>query len=267
VTPKRARGISDQPYIPDKRLIQGYALRYSWEPAKLTAVLSQFGRLPEAGQEQLIRCLVLAFGRYQMLAKTVRHVTPSEQRNQLTAVEKTARKLLLQLGVNPKDVASHPFWDKLSDHRSSERLQFLGKQSLDGLGVTSRLASAGINIADRDEAEVNAELSAAYDRVADAVIGLLDLHERAKTAAQAATKRMTAGRGGSRHRPTAKGQLIRYALVIYAHMRGQHLNSGNKPGFGRPMLEFIQAVATLYGARVCDADIREVWRRWKSNQK
>jgi hypothetical protein len=270
VTPKHVRGNGNQTYIPDDRLIQRYSSSYGWEPTKLTAVLSRFGRLPEAGQEQLICCLVLALGWYQMRAKrakSAQRVTPSNLRNQLAGVEATARKLLLQLGVNSNDVAVRAFWDSLSDRPPSERLRLLGKQSVDGSYVTSQLAFAGINTGNKDIAAVNVELREASDCVADAVISLLDLHERAKTAAQIATKRIAPGRGGSRHHPNAKGQLIRHAITIYAHMRSQHPDSGNKAGYGGPMLRFIHVVAGLYRARVLDSDIRDVWRVWKSNRK
>jgi hypothetical protein len=103
--------------------------------------------------------------------------------------------------------------------------------------------------------------------VADAVLALFNFHKRAELAVQTATKRIAALRGGPRNYPSAKGQLIRDAITIYAHMRRQHPDSGNKPGYGDPMLRFVHATAELYGARVRDADIREIWRAWKSNQK
>jgi hypothetical protein len=223
--------------------------------------------LPQAGQKQLIRYLVLALGRYQMLAKIVRRVTPSQQRKQLKAVETTTRNLLLLLGINVKNVAPRAFWEQSSDRPSSERLRTLGRQSLDGLGVTNLLVSAGMRAPDRDEAAINNELGEVADRVADAVIALLCIHERAKTAVQAVAERIAPGRGGSRHRPKAKGQLIRDGIAIYAHMRIQYPDSGRKPGFGGPMLRFIHAVAALYGATVRDEEIRDVWRVWKSIQK
>jgi hypothetical protein len=275
VTRRRTRGTADQQYVPDEGLINRYALTYGWEPSKLTTVLFQFGRLPKTGQEQLIRCLVLARGRYQWLVETERppklsnqrKLTLSNLRNQLRAVEKFTEKLLLQFGVYPKDVAPRTLWGRSSDRPASERLRSLGKQKPEGVSVTNWLAFAGLNTADRDEATVNAELKEASNNVAGAVIALLDLHDRAKTAMQTATKGIAPVRGGSRHRPRAKGQLIRDSIKIYAHMRGAHPDSGHKLGYGGPMLRFIHSVATLFGAAVRKTDIHEVWRLWKSNLK
>lgn len=264
--PKRARGLGDQPYIPDNRLIQRYAFICCWEPAKLNTVLFQFGQLSEEGQEQLIRYVVLAHGRYQMLAKTKRRTAPSEQRKQLKAIEITAKKLLYQLGINTEEVAPSPLWE-LSDRPPLERLRTLGKQSPTGSGVTNRLALASVSMAARDVASVNAELGKANNRVAKAVIALLCIHERAKTAVHAATGMIAPGRGGSRRRPEARGQLIKDAITIYAQMRMRHPDSGHEPGFGGPMLRFINAIAALHGVRLGEAEIRDVWRLRKSKQK
>ncbi len=125
MTPKRKRGKGDLAYIPDKRLILEYASKYGWKPTKLTAVLVCFGLLSREGQVQLIRCLVLAFGRYQFSAKTIERVTPGEQRKQLKAIEKTAKRLLQQLGET---------------------------------GVEICLATAGVVTAGKDQVAINAEL-------------------------------------------------------------------------------------------------------------
>ena len=209
----------------------------------------------------MIRCLVGAMGRYLLLAKAVR-ITPSKERNQLKAIEATARKLLLQLGVNPNDVMC-AFRGRLSDRPSWEQLQLLSKKSkygISGLNMVQWLAVASINTTDKDSAAVNAELREASAQVADAIIALLDLHQRAKTARQTVTERIQPRRGGSRHRPTAEGQLTRDAITIYAHMRKQYPHSGNKPGYGGPMLRFVHAVAELYGVRLRDADVHDAWR-------
>jgi hypothetical protein len=246
-------------------VIKSYALRYGWEPTKLTAVLFQFGPLQEAQQEQLIRCLVLAFGRYQMRVKTVQRIAPSEQRKQLQIIANTARKLLLQLGINPEAaILSNISWPR---DLLRSLVRSLSNQSQQRSSVTMWLASVGIVTAGREEAAINAELSKATDCVNDAVLALLDLYERAQKAALTATTRITAGRGGSRHRPNAKGQLIRDALEIYAHTRRQYPESGKKPGIGGPMLRFIHAIADLFGARVRDSDVSDVWRVWKSKHR
>jgi hypothetical protein len=234
VTRKPRGAGSVKVFSPDRSLTQRYATTYGWKTENLAAVLSDFGPLPEVGQEQLIQCLVRAFGRYQHAAKTIQRITPSDQRNQLKAIEQTAKKLLRQL---------------------------------DEIGVKMWLATAGVVTADRDEVVVNAELRTTNDSVADAIRALTDLRERAKTAALAISKRIVPTRGGSQRRPGAKGQLINEAIAIYSHMRMQHPESGNRPGFGGPMLRFVHEVGKLYGQDLRDSEIREVWRTRKSKQK
>jgi hypothetical protein len=235
-------------YVPDEHLIQRYSLTFSFEPKLLTAVLSQFGQLPIGGQEQLIRRLYQAFGQYQLLAKSKCKITHSKIRKQLAAVESTTFRLLLQLGVNPNKVPEYEFWDV-------ERLQQLRKQDEGGLYLVDKLSVAGIETAGKDESAVTAESQEAGRRVMDTVFGLLDLHERAKKAVQTATNRTAPGKGGWRRRPDAEGQLIRDAIAIYEHMRGQYPESGAKPGYVR----FIHAVAALFGTCVREADIRKAW--------
>jgi hypothetical protein len=234
VTHKRADALSGKAYSPDQSLIQRYATTYAWKKENLFAVLSEFGPLLKAGQEQLIKCLVLAFNRYQLIAKTKERITPSKQRNRLKAVEAITKRLL---------------------------------QQLDDRFVAMWLATAGVVTADRDKVAVNAELRKANDRVTNAVCAIKDLRDRATTAAHAASKRITPGRGGSRRRPKAKGQLIKDAILIYSHMRMQHPDSGRRPAFGGPMQRFVHAVAKLFGDCVQDTHIRDMWRMWKSKQK
>jgi hypothetical protein len=248
-----SRSRANPSYIPSQHLVHRYALKYNWEPVTLAAVLTEFGPLPEEGQKQLIDCLVLAYGRYQMLARSIGRIPPSRIRNQLVAIETTTQKLLLQLGVNPNKVQGC----KSSD--ASEQLQRLREQDEGRLYLVDQLSFASIETTDKDQAAVNAELPEAIRRVTDDVFGLLDLHERAKKAVQTATKRTAPGKGGPQHRPHAEGQLIRDAITIYEHMRSQYPNSGNKPGYGGPMLRFIHAVAALFGAHVRDANIRDAW--------
>jgi hypothetical protein len=250
-------------YVPSDPLICRYAFRYGWEPAKLTAVLARFGRLSEVEQEQLIHCLVQAFGPYQMRAKSVGRVTPSKLRNQVASLQTTARKLLHQLGLNPKAVTGDALRGLLSAGPSSERARLLRLQNKGGMHLMDQLAFAGINTTDKGMASVNTELQKASHRVMGIVFALLELHERAKIAAEEASKRVALGRGGSRHRLTAKGQLTRDAITIYAHMRKQYPGSGNKPGYGGPMLRFVHGVAELYGVRIRDADVYDAWRKSK----
>ena len=227
--------ISGETYLPNQALIHRSSTAYSWKEENLHAVLSEFGPLPEAGQEQLCRCLVLALGRYQLASNnTIEHVTAGQQRSQLKEVEKTTKRLLRQI--------ENPF-------------------------LKMWLAAAGIRTSGRDENAINNELRIANDRVTEIVRVLNDLRDRAEKACQIATARMTSGRGGPRRGPTAKGQLIKHAIMIYSYMRVQYPESGKYPGFGGPLLRFVQAVGKLYGVHVRDSEIREAWRTWKSKQK
>ena len=155
MTRKRTRRNGNQTYVPDDRLIQHCSSLYCWESAKLTAVLSQFGRLPEAGQEHLIRCLAQALGRYKMLGKNVRRITPSEIRRLLDRIETHARNLLLELGINPNDRLVPAFQDTLSERSPWERLRSLVKQSSNGPVTLMQLIAVGIDTA--DIAAANAE--------------------------------------------------------------------------------------------------------------
>jgi hypothetical protein len=206
-------------------------------------------------------------GHYQVLAKTIGRITPSEERNRLKAIKICTQKLLLEFGVNPNNATGRIVQGRLSDRPSWEQLRLLNKENARGLNVALQLAFAGIETTDKDMTIVNAELRKASTQVADAVIGLLKLHQRAKAAMQVMTKRIAPGRGGSRHRPTAKGRLLRDAITIYAHMREQYPDSGNKFGYGGPMLRFVHAAAALYGTHVRDAEIRDACRARKSKRK
>ena len=247
MTARRATELANRKLVPNHQIIEHYASQYGLDPTKLASVLSEFGQLPDCGQEQLIRCLVLVIGQYQVLAKRIGRMTSSQLRIRLAAVEATAKKLLHQFGIKP----DHPSVEPGPDWRI----------------ITMQLAIAGTDTKDKDSVVVNAELAKASDQVASAVIGILDLYRRAKTARQATTKHIAPGHGGHRHRPNPKGQLIRDAIAVYEHMRNQHPGSGNKPGYGGGLLRFIHAVADLCGTAVRDADVRDAWRRWKSKRK
>jgi hypothetical protein len=259
------RGTGPTLYLPAERLSKAYASRYGWDQDKLVAVLSTFGPLSETGQEQLIRCLVLAFGRYQLA--TAKRVTLSVQRDHLKAIETSAGRLLSLLGVDPKKAAPRLLSNALSDQPSSMRLRYPGSQIEIGVMATMWLSIAGITTTGRDETDVNTQLAKASDQVADAAMAVLSLHQRAKIAVEVTTKRIRPGRGGPRRAPPAKGQLVRDAFAIYAHIREQHPDSGNQPALGGPMVRFVRAVAALCGAGVQDADVRDAWRLWKSSQK
>jgi hypothetical protein len=220
-------------------LVQRYACSYSWEKEKLATVLTQFGPLPDSGQEQLIQCLYLAFGRYQLAAKTKKHATASGRHKQLDEIEKTARKLLRLIEHTPDE---NPF-------------------------TVGWLEQAGIDLRGKDAGTVNAELAEAHVEVANSIIAVRKLHKRAKTAAGAAAIQIDHKRGGTRHPPSAKGRLVRHAIEIYQHIRGQHPESGNEPGLGGPMQRFVHAVGALFGAEITDSAIEQVWRSRASNTK
>jgi hypothetical protein len=184
--------------------------------------------------QQLIKCLVQAFSRFQTAAKTTERIRPSQERNTLKAIEKNTNSLLQRL-KNPI--------------------------------VSMWLTTAGISREGKDAATVNAESKIASDRVSDAIRALEDPHSRARIAIATISEHIAPGHGGSRHHPTAKSQLIMDAIAIYSRIRGQHPASGARPGFGGPLVRFVSAVGKLFGVSVRETEIREVWRVWKSNQK
>jgi hypothetical protein len=263
--------IVDAVYVPTEQLVDRYATTYSFDPTRLAAVLFQFGPLPNSGQEQLIRCLVPARSRFQLttvreeggLLEVGGHATFTQERKQLEAIEATTKKLLLLLGVNPANVNVVPqaLWDR-SERPPLEQLRTLGQQDEEKWGVMIRLASAKIDLAEKDR--INAQLTDTGNRIASAIAGLLFLHRQANAAASAARNRVSPGRGGLRHRPSGKGQLVRNAIAIYVLMRQNFPRSGPEPGFGGPMERFVVAVGTLFGTQLSEADIRGAWRVRKS---
>lgn len=267
MTRKRAGAVFGTAYSPDESLIQRYTTTYPLKKRNLTAVLSEFGPLPEVGQEQLIRCLVLTSNRYQFAAKTIERVTPGKQRDLLKAVETTSRKLLLQLGISVKNVSARVLRERSSNHPPSVRGLFLGMQTPLGMMVNSWLSQAGIGTANRDAASVNTDLSVASNDLANSITGLLYLHDRAKEAVQSASAQTTQKRGGPRHRPGPRGELIRDAIAIYEHLRAQYPESGNRPGLGEPIRGFVRAVGALFDVSMTDLEINEGWRHRRSNPK
>jgi hypothetical protein len=220
--------------MPNETLVQQYASSYAWDKGKLAAALSQFGPLSRAGQEQLIKKLVEAFAGYQQ-----ERVTAGERHEQLEEIEKTAQKLLHLLNI-----------DLISGLRK------------DGL-PTFWLEQVGIDFRGRDASTVYVEFAEAQGEVTDLIIALRKLHQRAKLAAKAAGTQVDRRRGGARHHPGPKGQLIRDAIVIYQSMKGQHPESGNKPG----MRKFVRAVGDLFGVEISDDAIEDARRPRESNSK
>jgi hypothetical protein len=233
----RTRNISGETYRPNHALIQRYCDTYNWIQEKLDAVLSEFGPLPEVGQEELIRLLIRAFVDYQFVAKTIERVTHSQHRNQLKQVEHATQRLLRHLK---------------SDF------------------VRMSLASAGIQTVGRtgEWEAINSDLRIGGDRVIDIVRALEDLCDRTRKAEQIATARIKSGHGGTgRRRASGRGQLIAAAIEIYSNMRSQYPKSGRHPGFGGPLVRFVQVVGSLCGVSFRDSEIKDGWHGRKSKQK
>jgi hypothetical protein len=239
VTNAKVRVTAPKAYVPSEKLVQLYASRYSWKREELAAVLARFGPLPEFGQEQLIKYLVLAFGAYQLAALTKKRATAGERHKHLEKIEKTAQTLLRLVEHDPQ---KNPF-------------------------AATWLEAAGVSAQGRDARTVNAELLEAHQEVENSIVTLRKLHKRAKAAADAAATQVDHKRGGTRRHPSAKGQLIRHAIETYHHMRGQYPESGNESGFGGPMKRFVRAVGELFDAKVTDGAVEEVWRCRESNTK
>jgi hypothetical protein len=280
LTRKRSTTAVRQCFEPDQKLIRVEAVRLSLPPEKIAAVLSAFGPVPEPGQRKLLRYISSALNeyRFQLGTKAGTRVTPSGHRKRLKRIEETTQKLLSLFGVKCR-VMPHP-WLLENSPTHSPWLRLTTLQRLDKNGrppdpklrpealaaamdataeaTLVRLAAAGINDRDGDADRVNVELAAASNRTAEVVISLLWLRSQAEAAARDIRTRN--GHGGPRRRPTAKGALIRGAISIYTHVRKQYPNSGNKPGYGEPMLGFIRAVVALAGESVTDHEIKEVWR-------
>jgi hypothetical protein len=217
VTRKRPGTAAADAYTPNEILVQRYASSYSWDKEKLTAALSKFGPLSHAGQEQLIKNLVEAFAGF-----ITERVTAGERHKQLEEIEKTAQKLLCLLNI-----------DLISGLRK-DRLP------------TVWLEQVGIDYRGRDANTVYAEFAEAQGEVANSIIALRKIHQRAKVAAKEGGTQVDRRRGGAHHHPGQRGQLIRDAKVIYQYMKGQHPESGNKPG----MRKFVRAVGELFGVAV-----------------
>jgi hypothetical protein len=289
VTRRPSTAAGRQRFELDQNLIRAEALRFGLPPENIAAVLSTFGPMPEQGQRELLRHIPSALSRYwfqlKASAPTAVRVTPSEQRNRLKLVEKTARKLLSLFGVKCRVMPPRCLLENSPIHTPSQRLRILQRLDKDGRpldpkarpealaavmdatagAILVRLAAAGINPTDGDADRVNVELAAASDRTAEVVISLLWLHSQAEAAVRDVRTRK--GHGGARRRPTPKGALIRGAVSMYAHLREQYPKSGKKPRYGGPMLRFIRAVAALAGACVTDSEIKDVWKSRNSSQK
>jgi hypothetical protein len=271
---KQARAISGETHWPNQALIQRYSTAYGWNAQNLQEVLNGFGPLPEAGQEKLIRGLVRATATYQRAAKTTEHVTRSQVRNQLTKVANTAKRLIGQL----KD----PFtacW--LASANISDVRYWLASGTIPatvwdenvGRYVDTELSMALEREGQRQSAltlltpVMNRELKLGNDCVTSTVSALKEIRDRAEKAVQLASTHMRSGRGGTRHRPSAESQLIKDAITIYSQMGVEYQKSGGSPGFGGPLVRFVQTVGKLCGVSVRESKIKDVWRSRKSKHK
>jgi len=272
-------------YSPDVQLVEASALQFRWTKENLEAVLSLFGKLPLVGQKELIRKLLAAHGRFQLRGETNQTITDIQRRKQLRAVETSARRLLSLLGVNVNNLPPREY-AKLVDDWSVARFASLlqgsaaGKRSLvadkrrlvaDAVPLWLTIPELGQRDRDKesDLAQIRAELKENTDHCNNAIVGLCWIYERAKTVADLGEIKATADpegtheptkRGGARNPPTQKGQVIRDALAIYSDMKRQYPDSGNGPGLGVPMRNFIRSVGSLFGAEIADDEIDEARR-------
>lgn len=270
---------------PDARLVAASALQFRWKPTNLEAVLSQFGKLPVAGQRELIGHLIAAHGQFQLREKSIQTITDIQTRKQLRAVETSARRLLSLLGVNVNDIPPREFLKLLGDCSPARFVSLLqgqagGAQSLladkrRSVAVAARLRLAIPEVGGRDRdkesdlAQIRAEMKQNADHCDNAIVSLCWIYERAKAVADLGEPKASADhegtfeptrRGGARNPPTQKGQVIRDALAMYSDMRERYPDSGNRPGLGPPMRNFVRSVASLFGAEITDTDIDEAWR-------
>jgi len=250
----------------DEDFINGFANTFDYPPENLVTVLTKFGPLPKKGQRELLLYLLHALNKYRFQTLAQKISTPAKERDQLVTVQTSARRLLTHLGLNAKRIAPRFRSDIASDRSSWERLRTLGRPNGEGMAALMRLVGAGIDHKGKSENEVNAELAAVRDQVADAVISVLWLYERATTAADKIE--VAAGHGGTRNVPTAVGQLQRDAMTVYDHFRRQFPESGPAPAQGGPLYRFVCMVVTLAGApRLSDEAIRNVFREWRGSVK
>jgi hypothetical protein len=228
-------GTATDAYTPDEILVQQYASAHPrLDKQKLTAALTEFGPLPKAGQEQLIRCLVRAFAEHQLRKKMNERdsttYTMSRQRDDLNEIKKSTAKLLRQLGIDVRHIAPPELWYLSNEVSASQKVRMLGKQTKHGVMLFHWISQSPTVTSNRDPKIVNAELRQAGEDVADSILAILRLHGRATAATRAASSRTRPARGGARRKPTVKGQLIRDAIAIYGHVRGKFPDSGNKRG-------------------------------------
>jgi hypothetical protein len=146
VTKGRIRTTAIEAYTPDETLVERCgSVHPRLDKQKLTGTLTQFGPLPKAGQEQLIRSLVQAFAEHRLSEhqsgkkeneRDSKTFAIRQQRDQLNAVKAATTKLLRLLGIDVKRIAPSVLWELPSNVSATNRLRALGKQSKDGITVS-----------------------------------------------------------------------------------------------------------------------------------
>jgi hypothetical protein len=281
---ERFRATGAEVYSPDAELIERSAAKFRWEPQKLRSLIGQFGKLPLAGQEELIDCLGKAFGRYQMGDDNVQRVTPSETLEHLRMVETSARKLLELLGIDPKMMSLKEFHERWEASPRDNLVSILessmgtdkARSTLRDKARLGRVTRMQLSIADEarkgdlgaretrfnenDFAIFNAQTKENMELCNSAILGLFWLYRKANSIADIFEPSEPRRRGGAKRCPTREGQLIRDARVIYAHMRKQYPESGQRPGPKGSERNFSRLTGSLFGIDLSDDRIDEALR-------
>jgi hypothetical protein len=274
-------------YAPDDELIDkalavldGIPVRFPFGRSTFVKAMVAFGPLPKRGQGHFIDWLIKLYVSNQPVK--IGHIPPSKVRDRIKNIDTTAAKLLLLLlGINKKNADEVLESLRRCEEPASDRWRAVASATGDMLAGVARLhlPTAGTAITDEylqawSRAHPGQLLPIpGFSRLNDCIFDLLWLQRQAETAAGEVSKRISAGRGGARARPTREGKLIRETIGVYVAMRRQYPKSGPMPGYGGPLLRFIHAVADLcwthadadlWRTKITDAQIRDVW---ESNRK
>jgi hypothetical protein len=278
VTPRLT---TDKPYTPDTLIDDVIGLRipgisqgrFPFERSAFVGAMVAFGPLPKCGQGKLIDCLIKLYTLNQSFKpiKSVR-IIPSRVRDRIKNIETTTGRLLSLLGINKKGAdflrrceLHGPASDRsdniniaIEDMLAREAWLHLATGGAAGTAITHLQAYSRaypglpIQLPPQDPGFV--------PKLPNLIFELLWLQQWAETVAGEVCKRISAGRGGARARPTPEGKLIRETIAVYVIMRREYPKSGHKPGYGGPLCRFVRAVADLCRMKVADPAIREVWR-------
>src|SRR5271155_4586354 len=188
------------------------------DPARLGAVIQEFGSLPNEGQVELVNRLIEARNQYLWHRMLVLNATPRQWvlRRRLKEIGSAADRLLRLLhldGEDPQPWNAHPAATLALPQLCRTGSQHRPNQIWDpprGLSLLSAMLS--------DLAEAGAQAEAIFQG------------------------RFPKKHGGSRregHNP-ATG-LIDQLIEIYGAMRAQYPESGPPPVFGKPLVRFVRA--------------------------